>query len=347
MSGTDSLCNFFNATWLKFTGRTMEEELGVGWAEGVFFEDFQCCMDTYERAFGAREPFEMEYRLRRADGEYRWVLDRGVPRLLPDGTFAGYIGSCVDITEHKALESHLRRSIRDREDFLSIASHELRTPLTALQLALEKLERDIHKVDTSSGAPPLARTLEKALSQTARLEELVADLLDVSRVTSGRLDLALETVDLAALARGGVERLSDAARKQCSELILDAPAPVVGSWDRSRLERVISNLLSNALKYGDGKPVHVTVSSDARVATLAVRDEGIGIEALDQARIFERFERAVSARNYSGFGLGLWIVREIVRAHGGTIGVESAPGKGATFRVELPLPAPDRAASGG
>src|SRR5262249_47734601 len=128
MSRTDGLCTFFNQTWLEFTGRTLKEEWGVGWAESVHFEDFQRCIDSYFAAFNAREPFEMEYRLRRRDGEYRWILDRGRPRYTPDGTFAGYIGSCVDITERKELERELRSAVRARDEFLSVASHELRTP---------------------------------------------------------------------------------------------------------------------------------------------------------------------------------------------------------------------------
>src|SRR5262249_7526125 len=139
MAGTDSLCTFFNQTWLDFTGRSIEKEWGVGWAEGVHFEDFQRCVDTYQAAFRAREPFGMEYRLRRFDGECRWILDRGVPRYSPDGTFLGYIGSCVDITDLKELERELQSAVQARDDFLSIASHELRTPLTAVQLQIDLL----------------------------------------------------------------------------------------------------------------------------------------------------------------------------------------------------------------
>jgi len=134
MSRTDGLCTFFNQTWLDFTGRTLEEEWGVGWAEGVHFEDFQRCIDTYTDAFNRRELFEMEYRLRRRDGEYRWILDRGTPRYTPDGTFAGYIGSCVDITERKQMEVELRKAVKVRDELPAMASLELRTPLPPLKM---------------------------------------------------------------------------------------------------------------------------------------------------------------------------------------------------------------------
>ena len=161
MSRTDGLCTFFNQTWLDFTGRSLEEEWGVGWAEGIHFEDFQRCMDTYVDAFNRREVFEMEYRLRRHDGEYRWILDRGTPRYLPDGTFAGYIGSCVDITERKQLEAELRKAVRVRDEFLSIASHELRTPLTSLKLR----RRALYQV---AAREPAAALLSGRLERDAR-----------------------------------------------------------------------------------------------------------------------------------------------------------------------------------
>jgi PAS domain S-box-containing protein len=337
MSGTDSLCTFFNHTWLRFTGRTLAQEYGVGWAEGVHFEDFSRCMDVYERAFSAREDFEMEYRLRRADGEYRWVLDRGTPRFTDDGTFAGFIGSCVDISDHRSVEAKLRQSIRDREDFLSIASHELRTPLTSLVLGLERLARD---ATGATGANPdterFVRDAKRAVHQAHRLDELVDDLLDITTLVSGRFELSLAQADLAAIACTAVDRMSEPARRAGTPLILEAGSPVIGTWDRSRLERVVTNLLSNAVKYGRGKPVRVAVTAEADSAVLTVCDEGIGIDPSDQRRIFGRFERAVSARNYSGFGLGLWIVQELVRAHGGEVGMESSPGSGTTLKVSLP-----------
>jgi PAS domain S-box-containing protein len=337
MSRTDGLCTFFNQTWLEFTGRTLKEEWGVGWAESVHFEDFQRCIDGYFAAFNAREPFEMEYRLRRRDGEYRWILDRGRPRYTPDGTFAGYIGSCVDITERKELERDLRSAVRARDEFLSVASHELRTPITALQLTLDSLVR-VAATDTTPDdrLTRIGRYATRACDKTAHLTELVNTLLDISRLSDGRLTLQREPLELGPLVRRVVERQREAAAQAGCALHLSLESEPRGRWDGFRIEQVVGNLLSNALKYGVGQPVEVTVSATTGGARLVVADRGIGIAATDQPRVFERFERFVPARNYGGFGLGLWISREIVLAHGGTIRLESTPGTGSTFIVELP-----------
>src|SRR5262249_4426073 len=151
VAGVDALCTFFNQTWLDFTGRRVEEELGVGWAESVHHEDLQRVMDTYLGAFNERRPFTMEYRLRRRCGDYRWILDRGVPRFSPDGLFAGYIGSCVDVTEVKDREASLHDAVRRRDEFLSIASHELRTPLTTLRLQVQWAEHALQRA--GAGGP--------------------------------------------------------------------------------------------------------------------------------------------------------------------------------------------------
>jgi PAS domain S-box-containing protein len=336
MSETDGMCTFFNQTWLDFTGRSLAEEWGVGWAENVHFEDFQRCMDTYLEAFQARRVFEMEYRLRRKDGSFRWILDRGTPRYTPDGTFAGYIGSCIDITERRQLEVDLRAAVKVRDEFLSVASHELRTPLTAMQLQADALERSLRRnPDEALRSGKLAERVTAVGAQIGRMSDLVEALLDVSRITSGHLVLRPEEVELTALTGDAMERWKDAASAAGSPLTV-ACQPVRGRWDRMRLEQVLNNLLSNALKYGRGKPVEVRARAEDGLAVLEVQDRGIGIAPADQQRIFERWGRAVSARNYGGLGLGLWIAAQIVAAMRGSITVTSAPGQGATFQVSLP-----------
>jgi signal transduction histidine kinase len=176
--------------------------------------------------------------------------------------------------------------------------------------------------------------------QAERLVRLADALLDVSRITAGRLELSRERAELAAIVREVVARHAEEATEGGTPLRCDVPDALLCDVDVARVEQVLSNLLSNAVKYGRGRPIEVTLRGEAGKARLSVRDHGIGIAEADQARIFERFERAVSGRNYTGLGLGLWIVRQIVEAHGGAIRVASAPDEGSTFVVELPLAAP-------
>ncbi len=338
MAGTDGLCTFFNQSWLDFTGRTFEQEWGVGWAELVHHEDLQRCLDTYQEAFSARRVFEMEYRLRRHDGEYRWLLDHGSPRYEASGVFAGYIGSCIDITDRKRTVAELRKAVRDRDEFISVASHELRTPLSALHLQLDSMRSTLEKRPAeglSSGR--LVKNVRAAQRQSLRLSALVSQLLDVSRIAGGRLVLEREDLDLAALVSDVAGRFEEVSQQAGCHLAIASRAPVVGRWDRLALEQVVSNLLTNAIKYGAGGRIEVSVHEQSGHACLAVRDHGIGIPEEDRARIFGRFERAVSRRNYGGLGLGLWIARQTVEALGGMISVDSTPGAGATFKVDLPL----------
>jgi len=234
--------------------------------------------------------------------------------------------------ENARLFLEARAAIAQRDEFMSVASHELNTPLASLRLIVDSLLRR-----QQHDAAVVGR-LKTADRQVTRLGVLVTQLLDVSRLSAGRMMLERQPTDLAAVARDVLASLKDDIERRGVAVSVDAPERVaVGTWDRARIEQVALNLLTNALKYGNGQPVEVAVTRDGDAAILAVHDHGLGIEPKDQARVFQRFERAVSSRNYGGLGLGLFIAREITLAHGGTIDVESVPGEGSTFRVRLPL----------
>jgi signal transduction histidine kinase len=233
--------------------------------------------------------------------------------------------------ENARLLEELRGAVRVREDFLSVAGHELKTPLTSLQLHVQYLLR--------MGQLPerVQERLTSAQRQVVRLNRLIGELLDVSRISAGRMELQRERCDLCEAARDVCGRLTEELTRAGTLLEIEAETPVVGTWDRGRVELVVSNLVSNAIKYGKGQPIHITVDQQEGRARLMVHDHGIGIGPEDQHRIFDRFERAVSNRHYGGLGLGLWIVKEIVDAHAGRIGVESSAEQGTIFTVELPL----------
>jgi PAS domain S-box-containing protein len=240
------------------------------------------------------------------------------------------------------LYQEAQEAIRARDLFLSIASHELNTPLTSLTLNIQTLQRALQRAASGALSPELVDTrLQSVQRQLRRLGKLIHELLDISRITAGKLRLEPEEVDLAVLARDLALRFSDDLIRAGGELRLETPESVVGVWDRLRLEQILQNLLSNAIKYGRGLPIEVQVRTDAERALVVVKDQGIGIATEDQARLFQRFERLASERHYSGFGLGLWIVRQILDAMGGRIHVQSEPGQGSVFTVELPLRPPE------
>lgn len=241
--------------------------------------------------------------------------------------------------DNARLYQEAQKAVRLRDDFLAVAGHELRTPLTRLSLDIHLLLNARPSAGRENANP---RSAERAQRSIQRLTALIDELLDVSRISGGRLALVPEEVDLAELARDVVSRFSDERTKPPAGVILRANGPVVGFWDPHRLDQVIENLVSNAVKYGEQRPVEVDVgfAEEGGQAQIVVTDHGIGIDGRDHGRIFERFERAVSGQNFPGMGLGLWIVREIVHSSGGTVAVESGAGSGSKFTVRLPRRAP-------
>ena len=245
---------------------------------------------------------------------------------------------CAVALDNAILLHRTQEAVRVRDEFLAVASHELKTPLTPLTLHLETLHRLLTRGDLASvPTGRLEHLLLRSEGQLERLNRLIDSLLDVSRFTRGRLLLKCEPTDLSALAESAVALLRDSLENAGCTLELRLAEGVVGTWDRLRLEQVVCNLLSNAMKYAPGHPVQISTSAADHHAVLSIRDQGPGISEADRERIFRPFERAVSYLDVSGFGLGLFIVRQVVEAHGGRIEVRSAPGHGATFTVELPL----------
>lgn len=242
------------------------------------------------------------------------------------------------VAERKRLYVEAQNAIRARDEFLSIASHELKTPLTSLRLQLQMANRSLESgQNIAPSAEKLAKVLAVSNGQVDRLTSLVEDLLDVSKISVGKLSLHFEKLNLCDLVRDVTEQFSAVAADAKCSVDLSLCDEAIGYWDRTRFEQIVVNLLSNGIKYASGKPIVITVACDTQNATLIVEDLGPGIPKEQHSKIFERFERATTSRNISGLGLGLFIVSEIVRAHRGSVCVESESDQGTRFIVKLPL----------
>ncbi len=479
MSGVDGMCFWFNKPWLAFTGRSLEEESGEGWARDVHPDDRQRCLDAYWSAFREKRPFKMEYRLRRHDGVFRWVLDHGVPRHARDGAFIGFIGSCIDITRRRETEDKLRKSETDlrasearlrmlvesaaefaimtldaegriktwsagaerifgyteeevrgrnfeilflpedrgrgapamelekatrdgfasderwhirkdgaaffasgsaspirgveppefvkiardltdrkqmeealreadrrKNEFLATLAHELRNPLAPIRSGIDLLNR------AGYNRRLVDRTLRVIERQTNQIVHLVDDLLDISRITQGKIHLKVGRVDLRQLVKLVVDHYREAIRRKEHRLSLSLPdEPVIVEGDPTRLEQIVSNVLSNAVKYTRrGGRISLGLATNEGCAEVVVEDNGIGIPSAKLGEIFEVFSQAddTAEEARTGLGVGLSVVRGLLDLHGGSIEAHSqGPGEGSTFSIRLPLaPEHERPASG-
>jgi PAS domain S-box-containing protein len=342
MAGPDKLCNFFNKGWLEFTGRTVDQELGNGWAEGVHAEDLAHCLGVYETAFDERKPFTMEYRLRRKDGEYRWLLDTGTPRFDADGTFLGYIGSCIDIAERKQAElDHQLQSMELARvgrlalmgELAASLAHEVNNPLGAMV------------TNASAGQ----RLLAHGQLQTAELRELLADIvadghrarevIDGIRNMVRKGGASYSLVAIKDLIRDllRIVRADAIARKVNLAAEVDSNAGVVRA-DRVQLLQVLLNLTMNAFEAlavirADARRVVIRADQvGAAKICVSVRDAGPGFPDGIVDQLFEPF----FSTKAEGTGMGLAIARSIVEAHGGTLSGKNCADGGALFTICLP-----------
>jgi PAS domain S-box-containing protein len=347
VSGPDKRCTFFNKGWLDFRGRTMEQELGDGWVDGVYPDDFHRCVTTYCSAFDARQSFQMEYRLKRADGEYRWILDTGVPRFESDGGFAGYVGSCVDITDLK--RAHEDELSRQKLESLGLLARGVAHDFNNLQSTIIMIAELILEDQTANLA------LRKEIAEIREIAMRGSELTHQLTVYAGGDIAEAESIDVASVIEEMLKLLevSVAKRATLTNHLEKGLWPVVAN--PSHIRQILLNLVINAAEAMEDKRVgeidvaasRVTVKPSGKATLppgeylrITVSDNGHGIASELQGRIFDPFFTTKT----SGRGLGLSVVQGIVRRYGGVLEVHSTPDKGTRFEVVLPF-ASQRAAS--
>jgi PAS domain S-box-containing protein len=320
---------YVNRQWTDYTGMDRDQTIGWNWLDAIHPDDVARFESGWRAAIARRGEYKAECRIRRnSDDAHRWHLCYGIPDVDREGRMVGWLATLTDTED-------LRQAILARDDFLAVASHELRTPLSTLAFVIHG-GRLIGEGESAVDREALLSKMAMAERQVNRLEKLVATLLDVTRITGRRLVLEPVDCDLTALVREVAARLRGEAERSGCALELRTPQPVRGRVDPLRVDQVLTNLITNAVRHGAGKPIDIDVLEENGIIRLSVTDRGEGIAPDDMPRLFGRFQRGTGGSAQSGLGLGLFISRHIAQAHGGDIHVKSEPGKGASFTVELP-----------
>ncbi len=313
---------YFSKAWIELTGHSLNDLIKFGWADLVHPEDRENYLKTYLNAFKLNKPFSGEFRILNKNGEYRWLLATGNPRFQQDGVFTGYISSCIDITEKKQDEQR-------KNDFIGMVSHELKTPLTSIkgftQILLSKAKKANDDFTIAS--------LQKTDKHISKMTKMINGFLNISRLESGKIEIDKQPFQLSVLVD---EIISELETQTSSQFIKQPCGDVILTADRDKIENVISNLLNNAIKYSpaDSK-VYIKCSKQGNEVVVSIKDEGMGIKLQDQEKLFDRYYRVEDQKNISGFGIGLYLSKEIIQSHNGKIWVESELGKGSTFYFSL------------
>jgi two-component system CheB/CheR fusion protein len=335
-SRLDKLCDYFNRTWLDFTGRTLEQEFGNGWAEGVHPDDFDFCLQTYVAAFDKREAFLMEYRMKNKFGEYRWIKDFGRPFYDLDNTFLGYIGSCYDITENKNNELKLIELNATKDKFFSIIAHDLRNPFSNILGFADLLNKNYAKYDAEK-----MEHITKQLYLSAKgTYNLLENLLEWSRTQSDKIPFEPKKINFLELCKTTVDDLSQNANSKNIILNCFVTEPIEIFVDRNMIKTVLRNLVSNAIKFTNNEgTINVFAEKNADNVTITVSDNGIGMDENSIVKLFEltRKQSTSGTADEKGTGLGLVICKEFVEKHHGKIWAESELGKGSDFKFTVPI----------
>ena len=335
-SRLDKLCDYFNKTWLDFTGRTMEQEFGNGWAEGVHPDDFDYCLQTYVTAFDKRESFLMDYRMKNKYGEYCWIRDFGRPFYDLDQTFLGYIGSCYDITENKNNELKLIELNATKDKFFSIIAHDLKNPFNSILGFSEQLIEQVNKKDYGQ----IEEYADIIWQSANSAMDLLINLMEWAHSQSGRIKFKPEYFDIHTIVSEVLLLMKGNAEQKSIILTNELSSGILVHADKAMLSTVLRNLISNAIKFTkpDGK---ITVTSVVRhnELTISVIDTGVGISKERIDKLFKIGEgySTQGTQKENGTGLGLILCKEFIEKNNGKIWAGSEVGTGTTFYISLPL----------
>jgi PAS domain S-box-containing protein len=354
---SNQLCNYVNSTWVEFTGLSTKDILGSDWEDIIHPDDLENFRKIYNKAFDTRKPFQREYRLKRTDGRYRWVFDFAKPILMPDGSIKGYIGSCADNHNRRALYIKLEKLVKERtleltqslekekalndakSRFVSMASHEFRTPLSSILSSVYLIEKYIEITDGNNHSEYTDKRKKHILrikKSINHLTEILNDFLSLDKLTQGKIEVKIEEIDLKIFSEEIIEEMKNIL-KQGQFINFTYTGETIIYQDKRILKNIYLNLISNAIKYSpEDKSIQLNIDVTKKKVVMKVEDDGIGIPEDEQGNIFTKFFRAKNALNEEGTGLGLSIVKRYLELLDGTINFTSRADQGTLFIVQFP-----------